>query len=139
MPRVDFYILSEHHNPDRFLCQLSQKIWQQGHQIYIHTSNEATAETLSDRLWTFSDISFIPHELFVSDSAESPISLGWRETCPQHGDVLVNLSEQIPAFAEGFQRIVELVAGNESQRQKARAHYRDYRERDYELNNHQME
>ena len=59
MPKVDFYVLSEKHTPDQFVCQLVQKIWQQGHQVYIHTDHEEQASQLDTRLWTYSDISFL--------------------------------------------------------------------------------
>lgn len=140
MNRVDFYILPENSNPNRFVCSLVSKAWQGGNRIYIHTINREDAVMLDDLLWTYNDISFVPHS-FVEQTKEeqTSISIGWTGKLPDDQQVMVNLSENIPDFARKFERIVEIVAGDEEQRGKARQRYRDYRDQGYELHDHKIE
>ena len=53
-------------------------------------------------------------------------------------DVLVNLANDIPAFFSRFNRVAELVAGDDTQREAARARYRFYKDRGYTLNTHKL-
>ena len=139
MPKVDFYVLSEKHTPDQFVCQLVQKIWQQGHQVYIHTDHEEQASQLDTRLWTYSDISFLPHQIYTSSSeTNAPISIGWQHQFAGNSDVMINLNHAIPAFCHDFARIVEIVTLDEANKNTGRAHFRDYREKGYEIESHNL-
>lgn len=138
--RVDFYILPDNGNQQRFVCSLVNKIWQQGNYVYVHTNSREEAGMLDDLLWTFNDISFIPHTLDDPAAGDAvPVMLGWRDKAPEHCRIMVNLSEQVPAMAEKFDRIAEIVAGDEHQKKMARQRYRDYRERGYDLHDHKIE
>lgn len=139
MPQVDFYILSDRHNRERFLCQLTHKVWQQGHDVHIHTNHKEQASQLNDRMWTYSDISFLPHKLADANIDETPITIGWQENMGGKQDVLINLHQSVPQAAEGFARIVEIVAGDEATKQTARSHYREYREKGYSLETHNID
>lgn len=140
MPQVDFYILSERHSSERFLCQLTNKIWQQGHKVYIHTNHQEQAKQLNERLWTYSDISFLPHGLSdSSENSETPVTIGWDKNANDEQDVLINLNHTVPEFTGDFSRIVEIVGSDETTKQNARAHFREYRERGYELESHNIE
>lgn len=140
MPRVDFYVLPENSPRERFTCFMTNKAWQQGHIIYIHTVSREVAQTLDDLLWTFKDISFVPHEIMGRGSiCNEPVIIGWQDTPPEQCQVMINLSQDVPTCAERFARIIEIVAGNNTDKQQARNRYRDYRDRGYELHNHTME
>ncbi len=137
MPKVDFYVLSEKHTPDVFICQLTQKIWQQGHQIHIHTDHQPQAEQLDTRLWTFSDISFVPHEIW-SESVNAPVTIGWLNNYSGNQEVLINLNRQVPEFSSSFTRIAEIVTLDQANKDIGREHFRLYREKGYELESHQL-
>ena len=139
MPKVDFYVLSEKHTPDVFVCQLAQKIWQQGHQVYIHTDHEQQTSQLDTRLWTFADISFVPHQIWSeSEPVKTPVTIGWQHNYSGTQDVLINLNRSIPKFCEGFARIAEIVTLDQANKDIGRAHFREYREKGYELESHQL-
>lgn len=92
---------------------------------------------MDDLLWTFRDISFLPHQRADEQvSADIAVTIGWEQDHAGQQDVLINLSDTIPARAEAFSRIVEIVSGDKSEREIARQRYRDYRQRGYELHNH---
>ncbi len=137
MPQVDFYVLSEKHSIDVFLCQLSHKIWQQGHEMYIHTNHQEQATQLNDRMWTYSDISFLPHQIQSDEeTADAPICIGWQTQYSGNQDVMINLNSSVPQFSQGFARIVEIVSTDEASKKTGREHFREYRELGCTLESH---
>lgn len=139
MSRVDFYVLSEKHTVDVFICQLTQKIWHQGHEIYIHTDHQQHAEQLDSRLWTFSDISFVPHQMWSgSETITAPICIGWQRGFTGSQDVLMNLNRVVPEFNQQFARIVEIVSLDAFSKQTGRDHFRQYRDLGYTIESHNL-
>ena len=141
MTRVDFYILQ--HNRagagEQLTCKLTEKAYKQGHQVYINTASEQQLKQLDDLLWTFRDGSFLPHGRYnAADPDEQPILLGHAIEPDGPSDVLVNLANDIPAFFSRFNRVAELVAGDDAQREAARTRYRFYKDRGYTLNTHKL-
>jgi DNA polymerase-3 subunit chi len=141
MAQVDFYLLnsaSNEHERDHFICRLVEKIHRQRHTIYIHCKDRQESHKLDELLWTFSDISFIPHCLY-GESANSPppIQLGFDST-PQKHDVLINLSSTIPLFYAAFRRILEVVPQQEEQQIISREHYQFYKSQDLEIKTHKI-
>ncbi len=140
MTRVDFYILSDRQPPDRFACQLAGKVRRQNLQIYIHTDSRETANKLDELLWTHKDISFLPHALAdTACSDDSPITIGWQGSEPGRQDVLINLSTNVPDFANKFARIIEIVTAQEPLRSQARKRYQQYRDNGFDLHSHKLE
>lgn len=126
--------------PHRFVCQLVERAMQGGYDVYIHAASREEAETLDTLLWTFRDISFLPHTAI--DAAEDlnsyPIVIGWAGQTPPARRVFVNLADAAPAAVSGYERIVEVVPSDPAARRQARARYKDYRERGLELHSHNI-
>ncbi len=144
MAQVDFYILPENGNQKYFACALIQKAWKQGNNIFVNTRSESEAVAFDDLLWTFKDISFLPHCLAANNNTgNSPIVIGednqTNSQIPDHTTVMLNLTDQIPRDTNKLKRILEIVAGSESERQQARKRYAEYRDQGHELNNHKIE
>ncbi len=140
MPQVDFYVLPENTAQERFVCLITNKVWRKGNKVFINTASREAAETFDRLLWTYKDISFVPHEMADSDtSSDCPIIIGWQDNAPDNSEVLINLAHNIPSYADKFARIVEIVAGDNADRHQSRNKYSDYRNRGYDLNNHSIE
>ena len=140
MSRVDFYILQGTKTQDRFACDIAGKAWQNGNNVYIHTASRDAAMTLDDLLWTFNDISFIPHAVIEAGSQpDVPVMIGWNGDPPGNSTVMINLTGDIPAFAGKFAIIVEVVAGSDEEKDLARQRYRGYRDGGHEMYNHTIE
>jgi DNA polymerase-3 subunit chi len=141
MTQVDFYILSDA-QPGAlplFTCRLTEKAYRQGHQVYIHTDSGQQLRHLDDLLWTYRDGSFLPHAVQEAGcSSAQPILLGHAVEPEGPGDVLLNLAGEVPAFFSRFNRVAELVGGDDSQVAAARSRYRFYKDRGYELNTHNL-
>jgi DNA polymerase-3 subunit chi len=135
-PRVDFYVLPESLAAARFACSMAQRARQQGQAVHIHVASRDEALQLNDLLWTFNDISFVPHCL-ADDTRDgsSSVVIGWSGMQPRTGDLLINLDSGIPGFASEFSRVVEPVPARPSERGQSREHWRRYKEMGCELYN----
>ncbi len=142
MTRVDFYILDGAITGDgqRTACRIAEKAYRLGQKIFLHTNSAHSAAALDEFLWTFRDGSFVPHALLGSEAAtDSPVVIGQgQEPDPSHRDVLINLGDEVPLFFSRFERVAEIVAGDEATRARARERFRFYRDRGYPLNTHEL-
>ena len=142
MARVDFYILAQPDERARQLlaCKLAEKAWRLDNSVYIHTQDRTEAERLDELLWTFRDGSFVPHGLVGRhDGTESsPIMVGCDPDGVETRDLLINLHDDIPSFAEGFPRVAELVTSDENSRNLSRRRYAAYRDRGHDLTTHKL-
>ncbi len=142
MSRVDFYILAQPDERARYMlaCKLAEKAWRLDNSVHIHTGSQADAQRLDELLWTFRDGSFVPHGLAGRDdgTGDSPIVIGCDGDDVTTRDLLINLCDEIPAFAEGFPRVAELVTSDEECRQSSRKRYATYRDQGHELNTHNL-
>ncbi len=142
MPRVDFYVLERTGERARQLlaCKLAEKAYRLDHTVYIHAGSTADAERLDELLWTFRDGSFVPHCLYGSSDGthDSAVVIGCDEGHAENRDLLINLCDDIPTFADAFPRVAELVTSDDSCRQQSRKRYAEYREQGYTINTHNL-
>jgi DNA polymerase-3 subunit chi len=95
---------------------------------------------MDNLLWTFRDISFIPHEIYnESENNGTPVTIGHGDHFPNHSQVMINLDNKVPEFANKFTRIIEIVESNEKKKEIARQRYRQYKKNDYEIHNHKID
>jgi DNA polymerase-3 subunit chi len=132
MKRIDFYILQGSDPGARltYACRLAAKAWREGHRIYLNCQDQAQAEALDERLWSFSPASFVPHQL-ASAGTDAPLLLAWGADAGGEQSLLINLADRVPAFFERFARIAEVVDQDSQLRAALRSSYRFYKERGY--------
>ncbi len=143
MPKVDFYILADPGVPaqHRYACRLTEQAFEQGQKVYLRAATEADLQQLDEVLWTFSDRAFLPHEIAGPASPSHPLiaALIGREAAPAgYRTLLVNMTDEMPADAEQFERIAEVVAADPERKQRARDRFRQYRERGWPLETHNV-
>lgn len=140
MPRVDFYILPDDDEARRqtYVCRLVDKAYRLGHRVWIHTPVADHAAALDERLWTFSQGSFVPHERAESDEPDCPVVLAQSLEPSDERQLLVNEGSEVPTFFEGFARVAEIVNQDEGLRRRSRERYAFYRDRGYELHHHRV-
>lgn len=140
MTRIDFYVLQS--GPPgaghAVACRLTEKAYQLGHRVYVHTADADQAEAIDELLWTFRPGSFVPHRLCEAGEDFAPVLIGHGEAPEIRPDVLINLSGEVPLFFSRFERVAEVVEAEEPQRASARERFRFYRERGYELATHEL-
>ena len=141
MTRVDFYVSPNQEDVARLqlACRIAEKAYTLDKRVYIHTDDPVSAKQIDDLLWTFRQGSFIPHCLSGdANQAHSAIVIGYEQTVTDEPQVLINLSGGVPEFFSRFERIAEIVGGDDATRQAARDRFKYYRERGYPLETHEL-
>ncbi|WP_024326575.1 DNA polymerase III subunit chi [Thioalkalivibrio sp. AKL19] len=140
MTHVSFYLLKDP-APEarlRFACRLAKKASGQGHRVHIHTGSLELTRTLDEWLWTFEDTAFLPHSTDVRDT-DVPVSLHEAHAPSDRCDVLINLAPDVPEYCGRFERVADIVGGEEPEREAGRARYRFFKERGYPLEHHNIQ
>ncbi|WP_029890909.1 DNA polymerase III subunit chi [Polycyclovorans algicola] len=141
MTRVDFYILGATvTDPVSTVCKLCDKAAAQGHKIYVRAAPDRQA-ALDGALWSTRQGSFVAHENWTGQAIDAPqpaVLLGDIEPPDTHLDVLVNLGDDIPAWFGRFERVLEIVSGNEAERAVSRARFKTYRDKGFPLQTHDL-
>jgi DNA polymerase-3 subunit chi len=144
--RVDFYVLSDAGERPRLsvACRLADKAYRLGHRVYLHAASAAAARELDELLWTFRADSFVPHRL-LDDGGGDPVGLevpvvigAVEEPEDEHCDLLINTAAEVPLFFSRYERVAEIVPGDEDERRRGRMRYQFYRERGYPLHTHEL-
>lgn len=142
MTDVDFYVLAGQGQRDQlyFTCRILEKALEKNNQVLLHTSSKESAEKLDKLLWTLMPESFIPHALIGDTSAQEkcPISISWENDPGHHHDILINLSDEIPAFHSRFKRYIGIVVQHDKVLNYTRKHYQYLKERGYHIKTHDM-
>ncbi|MDA8328931.1 MAG: DNA polymerase III subunit chi [Betaproteobacteria bacterium] len=137
MTQVDFY--SQASDKLELARRIAYKAWQQNKAIMVYSQDESELDRIDAQWWLTPATSFLPHaRSHAAHAPTTPIVLGTDIGDLPHCDVLINLSEQPPGFFSRFERLIEIVSTDESDRQAARLRWRFYQERGYALHNHNM-
>lgn len=132
MTQIEFYILENETPRELMACRLVEKAWQQKHRVHIHTESSVQSRMIDDMLWSFSEDSFIPHEIGSHNEKLVTVSID-HAADPVCHDVLINLAPEVPVFFSRFERVSEIIDNNPEHKEKGRDRYRFYRDRGYEL------
>lgn len=137
MTQIDFYT----HVPDklRAACQLSAKAFSRGLKVTVFCPDAETANRFDRMLWSAQPTGFVPH-CAPDDplAAETPVIVDCRGDNLLHDEVLLNLRPECPTFFSRFQRLIEIVGLEDKDRDGARARFRFYRDRGYEIRTHDL-
>ena len=108
MTQLDFYVLQdvERNAMLRFACRLAVKAARTGRPIYVHAASAEQAREFDELLWCYPPERIIPHGLVGSpEAAGAPVLIGSASELAAGAPVdglLINLSEEPPAFVERF-------------------------------------
>jgi len=134
MTEVLFYHL-ERRSLDDVLPGLIEKTLERGWRALIRCESAERAEAIDNRLWTFSEQTFLPHaQLGDGDAGRQPVLITLEETNANKADVLFVVGGAPPpawdgAAANSFARIVLLFDGRDPQLlQSARAAWKSAKE-----------
>ncbi len=137
MTRIDFYFEAE--DKLQVACRLSAKAVQQKLRVLIYTADEAQAHKIDKMLWTWQTTGFLPHCMTRSAlAAETPVLITHDPEDTPHDEVLLNLHVEWPPAFSRFRRLVEIVGRDDEDREAARNRFRFYRDRGYEIANHNL-
>ena len=137
MTQIDFYT----HVQDKQLlaCKLSAKALEQGLRVLVLAPDESEAARMDQMLWRIPATGFLPHCRARDPLADvTPVIVDHDPGELTHDQVLLNLGSERPVFFSRFQRLIEIVTGDEADRLAARERFRFYRDRGYEIRSHDM-
>jgi len=142
--RVDFYVLNGAGPKQRltFACRLAEKAYLKDLRVVILSETAVDAKEVDDLLWTFSDRSFVPHQLCRdehSSDPDTPVQLTHALEAAGPADLLVNLSNRLPSGLERFARVAEIIDADPERRRLGRERFKSYRERKLTLETHQLD
>lgn len=127
-----------------YTCRLVRKAARAGAGVVL-TGPAPTLAHFDRALWTFDDFEFLPH---LMPQAGQPLAESLRAAtkvwlladagAAGHHDVLINLGVEAPTGFESFDKVLEIVTTDEEDRIAARARWRHYANRGYEITRHGM-
>jgi DNA polymerase-3 subunit chi len=121
-------------------CRLLRKAVSSGAKVMV-TGEGGLLRELDTALWTFSPLEFVAHCLGNAPAAmltASPVVLSQTARTGPHHEVLVNLGQAVPEGFERFERLIEIVTGDEDDRAQGRRRWKHYRDRGYAITTHDL-
>lgn len=138
---ITFYVLADTDPGKRLTtaCRIIEKAFQQKHSIFVQAGSRTEAEQLDELLWNFRPDSFIPHHLVgEGPTPPPPVRIGWAGIPPEARDLVVNLGLEAVPDPRRFRRLIEIVGGDETLREPARQHWRQYKQQGYAVTAHNL-
>ena len=137
MTGVDFYFNAA--DKLQVACRLAGKALALGKRLLIYAPQADTAQSIDRLLWTWPATGFVPHcRAGDALAADTPVLIADAADAAARCDILLNLGQETPPAFERFERLLEVVARDDGDRQAARERYRFYRERGYRVANHDL-
>lgn len=137
MTQIDFYTQAG----DRLhtACRLAAKARSHGLRVTLYCPDHDTATRLDRLLWTVPATGFLPH-CTPDDrlAAVTPVLIDTTGETHLHDEMLINLHAEWPAFFSRYQRLAEIVSGDDADRAQARSRYKFYRDRGYAIRTHDL-
>jgi len=145
MTEISFYVSKSNHPQARFQLayRLVEKAFEKEMKAHIHCQSYLDCERMDVLLWTFKDLSFIPHGLLDREGKPESgflVSLGYRndagdalEPASELGQntLLINLALHTPSYFQQFARFAEVVDQNDEVLANGRKRYAHYRKQGY--------
>jgi DNA polymerase III subunit chi len=124
-----------------YACRLLRKASAAGSTVAV-LADEAVLAKLDEQLWSFSALDFVPHgRVGQLDAQQLSLTPVWLCESSEQGvgrQVLVNLTRSVPQGFEQFDRVIEVVTQDESDRQQARSRWKLYTERGIDIVRHDL-
>jgi len=146
MKQVDFYLISNRVNQAKYklASRLANKLQRMTQRSLLITDSAAATAELDKVMWSFSDTSFLAHDMISERAPASLVQIGDHsvidsEVLARNYDVLINLSTQIPTFSQHFVRIAEIVEPDEDAKAAARSRFKHYQAEGFEMKTHNIE
>ncbi|MBL0125070.1 MAG: DNA polymerase III subunit chi [Betaproteobacteria bacterium] len=117
-----------------FACKLAKRAYDDGRKLVVYAPTPALADEFDRALWTFSQLSFVPHvKASHALAAETPIVIALDDASLPHHEALLNLGNEPPAFFSRFEALRELVLAGDEDRALARERARFYKSRGFDV------
>lgn len=129
--RLEFYAVEKPRfagRPLHLVCALAQKAFESRTPVLLLVDSLEAAEALDELLWSYSEDSFLPHQIAGDeDDDECPVLIVPPGVDAPARPLLVNLRAMIAPHA-GVARIIELIPDDEADKQAARKRWMAYKQ-----------
>jgi DNA polymerase III subunit chi len=162
--RVDFYVLKSSTAQQRwtFACRLTEKAYLRDLKVVLLGDTLAEVEAIDALLWTFSERSFVPHDIHrgrpsapgaassaaaaarsavapASPASAAAVQLTQDLDSVGSADLLVNVSTRLPGKLDRFARVAEIIDADDERRRLGRERFKAYRELKLAVETHQLD
>ncbi len=118
----------------RFACKLSKAAMDQGKKLIVYVPDEARASEFDRLLWSYSQLSFVPHVRADHALAKAtPIVIANAGSELPHHDALLNLADEPPPYFTRFEFLREVVSSDDEDRAKGRERLKFYKSRGFTI------
>ena len=132
MTRIDFYFNVS--DKRQVAAGLVESALAKRRQVTICAADESSAASVSKVLWQHKPESFLPNVLAShAAAAHTPVVIHWQNQVMLQDELLINLTQAEPSFFSRFTQLIELVGDDEQDKVAARARFKFYRDRGYEI------
>jgi len=122
-----------------FACKLSKAAIERGEKYIVYSPDEARASEFDRLLWSYSQLSFVPHVRADHALAKAtPIVIANANSELPHHDALLNLSDEPPPYFTRFEFLREVVSTDDDDRAKGRDRMKFYKSRGFAIQTHDM-
>lgn len=137
MTEVKFFFNVD--NRLRFACKLSKAAMDQGKKLIVYVPDEARASEFDRLLWSYSQLSFVPHVRADHALAKAtPIVIANANSELPHHDALLNLADEPPPYFTRFEFLREVVSSEDEDRAKGRERLKFYKSRGFTIQTQDM-
>lgn len=140
MARADFYLIDKprfREQPLLLVCELVRKAYAAEQPVLILARSQEQAEALDQLLWEFDDDAFIAHQIAGDDDdAICAVLIATPDHMADDRGLVVNLRDE--CAPGNWDRVLEVVAAETSERDGSRTRWREYQERGIELKKYDM-
>ena len=126
-------------NKLNFACRMARRAYDDGRKLIVYAPSPKLADEFDRLLWTFSQLSFVPHVKASHPlAAETPIVIASDDSGLTHHDSLLNIGDDPPPFFSRFDALREVVSSDADDRASARERVKFYKSRGFEVLTHDM-
>ena len=126
-------------NKLQFACKMAKRAYDDGRKLIVYTPSPKLADEFDRLLWTFSQLSFVPHVKASHPlAAETPIIIASDDSGLPHHEALLNIGDDPPPFFSRFDALREVVSSESEDRARARARLKFYKSRGFDIQTHDM-
>ena len=140
MPRADFYLIDKprfREQPLLLACELARKAFVAEQPLLILAKSQEQAEELDQLLWEFDDDAFIPHQIAGDDDdAICAVLIATPDVSAEDRALVLNLRDE--CAPGNWDRVLEVVAADTSEREGSRRRWREYQQRGIALKKYDM-
>tara|TARA_B100001013_G_scaffold241313_1_gene148967 strand:+ start:259 stop:693 length:435 start_codon:yes stop_codon:yes gene_type:complete len=138
-----FYILNKAEDLKISVCKIIKEYYKKKYKIFVSSRSNDLVNELNNLLWTFEQISFIPHCTIKNYDKNSPILLSGKDSFPEkvnlkQYDVWLNLDDEMEENYTDFEIIIEIVSQNEEERMLSRKRYLNYQNNNFKVKHEKL-